>query len=225
MTRTRVLVAAAVALLAIPTAAQAANGRAGLRVVTEKKTLVGDDGALVGATRSYLDSAGTARALPENTALGQLVAGTAAAGISVGIDYNEQFAQGFLSSIGGQPAAGGNAFWGFYVDNTLAQVGAEQQILHKGQEVVWVLDPDFNKPGPFYLDLDVVPSGHHRITFKVTRAGGAKPVPAKGATLIINGERFPVPASGRLAVDAQGDWTARATLKGAIRSELLSGTS
>ena len=49
--------------------------------MTEKKTLVGDDGALVGATRSYLDSAGTARALPENTALGQLVAGTAAAGV------------------------------------------------------------------------------------------------------------------------------------------------
>ncbi len=225
MTRTRVLVAAAVALFAIPTAAQAANVRAGLRVVTEKQTLVGDDGARVGATRSYLDSAGTPRALAENTGLGQLVAGTAAAGLSVGIDYNEQFAQGFLSRIGGQPAPGGNAFWGFYVDNVLAQVGAEQHILKKGQEIVWVLDPDFNTKGPYFLDLDAIPSGRGRITFRVTRAGGDRPVPAKGATLIINGERFPVPASGRLAVDAEGDWTARATLKGTIRSEQLTGTA
>ena len=225
MTRTRVLVAAAVALLAIPAAAQAANVRAGLRVVTEQKTLVGNDGALVGATRSYLDSAGTPRALPENTALGQLVAGTAAAGLSVGIDYNEQFAQGFLSSIGGQPAAGGNAFWAFYVDNAAAQVGAEAVILKKGQEIVWMLDPDFNTKGPYFLDLDAIPSGRHHVTFRVTRAGGDKPVPAKGAILTINGERFPVPASGRLAVDAEGDWTARATLKGTIRSEQLTGTA
>ena len=225
MTRTRVLVAAAVALLAIPAAAQAANVRAGLRVVTEQKTLVGNDGALVGATRSYLDSAGTARALPENTALGQLVAGTAAAGLSVGIDYNEQFAQGFLSSIGGQPAAGGNAFWAYYVDNAAAQVGAEALILKKGQEIVWVLDPDFTAKGPYFLDLDAIPSGRHHVTFRVTRAGGDKPVPAKGAILTINGERFTVPANGRLAVDATGDWTARATLKGTIRSEQLSGTA
>ncbi len=34
-----------------------------------------------------------------------------------------------------------------------------------------------------------------------------------------------MPANGRLAVEATGDWTARATLKGTIRSEQLSGTA
>jgi hypothetical protein len=88
-----------------------------------------------------------------------------------------------------------------------------------------VLDPDFNRPGPFFLDLDVVARSRGSVTFRVTRAGGEGPTAARGATLHVNGERVRVPASGRVKVKARGAWTARATLARTIASETLRGTS
>lgn len=223
MTPTRLLAVAATVLLAAPAAADAAGIRASLRVETSQRTLVGPDGARVGATRSYLDTDGTAHALPANTALGQLVAGTGAAGVDLGVSFNAQFG-GFVAAIGGQDA-GTNGFWAFYVDNVASSTGAETTFLARKPEYVWVLDSDFNKPGPFFLDLDVASRGPHSVTFRVTRAGGKRPAAARGATLTINGQRIAIPASGRLTIEAHGTWTARASLAGTISSEILAGSS
>jgi hypothetical protein len=228
MTRTRVLAAAATALLAAPMAAEAAGIRAPLRVETTQQTIVGHDNARVGAARAYLDTDGAAHALPANTALGQLVAGTAASGADVGIGFNAQFG-GFVASIGGR-APGATGTWAFFVDNELAQTGAETTFLKRKSEYVWVLDPDFTKRGPFFLALDAVKRGR-AVTFTVTRAGAgagtavAKPAPAKGAALVINDTRVRIPESGRVTVDVTGEWSARATMAGTIASETLSGTS
>jgi hypothetical protein len=224
MTRTRVLAAAAVAALAVPGAAQAAGVRATVRAETATKTVL--DGAQpYGAARAYLDTDGTPHALAPNTVLGQLVTATSAVGADVGIGFDAQFG-GFVGSIGGA-AAPASGFWQLFVDNVSSTTGAETTTIRKGQEVVWVLDPDFNTPGPTFLDVDLLSQRGRRYTFRVTLAGGAKPVPAKGATLSLNGEKVKVPASGRVAarIEKGTDWTARAALAGSIRSETLSGSA
>lgn len=228
MTRTRVLAAVTAALLAAPVAAQAAGPRATVRAMTVTQTVLPGDHE-VGSTRSYLDGAGVAHALVPNTVLGQLVAGAALEGAELGIGYNAQFG-GFVDSIGGvtAPAKG---FWALYVDNASSSLGAESATIGDGQEVVWVLDPDFEVAGPTFLDLDPVRAsavpGTSRYTFGVTLAGGEKPVAAKGATVIVNGKRYTANARGRVTVELRSGtaWTARATLKGSIRSDTLRGTA
>jgi len=230
MTRTRVLTAATVALLAAPVAAQAAGPRATVRAETAAKTVLAGD-VKVGAARAYLDVDGTPHALQPNTVLGQLVTGAAAAGADLEIGFNAQFG-GFVSSIGGvAPANPQTGSWSLFVDNALAMTGAETATIKNGHEIVWILDPDFNEPGPTFLDLDPVKAsavpGTFRLTFGVTLAAGDRPVPAKGATVLVNGKKHTTNARGRVTVEVrQGTaWTARATLKGSIRSEILRGTA
>jgi hypothetical protein len=230
MTRTRVLAAVTAALLAAPVAAQAAGPRATVRAMTATQTVLPGDQA-VGAARAYLDGDGVAHALSPNTVLGQLVAGAALEGADLGIGFNPQFG-GFVNAIGGiAPANPDVGSWSLFIDNALAATGAETATIKKGQEVVWILDPDFTTPGPTFLDLDPVRAaavpGTFWFTFAVTLAGGEKPVPAKGATVILNGRPHKVNARGRVTIEVRqgADWTARATLKGSIRSETLRGTA
>ena len=195
--------------------------------MTVTQTVLPGDHA-VGSTRSYLDGDGVAHALAPNTVLGQLVAGAALEGAELGIGFNAQFG-GFVDSIGGLRAA--NGFWALYVDNATSPLGAESATIKDGQEVVWILDPDFNTPGPTFLDLDPVKAsgvpGVSFYTFGVTKAGGDGPVAAKGATVIVNGKRYTANARGRVTVELRSGtaWTARATLKGSIRSDVLRGTA
>jgi hypothetical protein len=227
MTRTRVLAALGAALLAAPAAAQAAGPRATVRAETVSKTVLPGDIA-VGSARAYLDGDGTAHALAANTAMGQLVTAAGVEGADLGIGFNAQFG-GFVDSIGGLRAA--NGFWALYVDNRSSSLGAETATIKNGQEVVWILDPDFNTAGPTFLDLDPVKAslipGTARLTFRVTLAGDDAPKPAKGATLTFNGKKHTVGANGRVTVELGEDvaWSARATLKGSIRSEVLRGTT
>ena len=67
------------------------------------------------------------------------------------------------------------------VDNRASQTGASTTILKPSQEVVWVLDPNFNKPRPFVLDMNVVRASNGVLAVRVVRTDGAKIPPAKGA--------------------------------------------
>ena len=204
----------------VPTAA--ADVRAGIRVVTPRGALL--EAPFVGATRSYRATDGTTHALPMNTALGQLVSAAGFYGLPLGV---HQFSLGpFVEAIGGvRPPGAGQ--WAFFVDNRPATVGAGAYTLRRGQEATWVLDPSYAVPGPYFLDLDIVRASRRAVTFRVTRAGGATPVPARGATLRIGGQAFRVPATGRLRVTMlrPGTWTAVATAARTIRSEILLGGS
>jgi hypothetical protein len=213
---------AALALACAPVAASAAT-RATLRVVTPSRTVLGAHPPLVGATRSYLDDAGTPHALKPNTVMGQLVAGTAFFGLPLDISFNAQLG-GFVSAIGGIPG-GTKGFWELFVNNRSSTLGAEAATFKAGDEVVWMLDPDFSAPGPFYLDLNVVRRRGGRVTFGVVKAGGAQPVAAIRATIRVNGRILLTGANGRVTLRLRRGrpFHARATMHGAIRSQIVGG--
>jgi hypothetical protein len=214
---------AALALACAPVAASAAT-RATLRIVTPSRTVLGAHAPLVGATRSYLDDAGTPHALKPNTVMGQLVAGTAFFGLPLDVAFNAQLGGGFVSSIDGI-AGGSKGFWELFVNDRAATVGAEAATFKAGDEVVWLLDPDFAAPGPFYLDLNVVRRRRGRVTFAVVKAGGTQPVAAVGATIRVNGRILRTAANGRVSVQLRRGrpFQARATMHGAVRSQVVGG--
>jgi hypothetical protein len=210
--------AAALALLALPSTAAAADC-ATLRVETTERTVLGSRAPAVCSARSYLDSAGAAHALAAATAMGQLVSATGWLGLALEVTFDDQLG-GFVSAIGGV-SGGTTGFWALYVDNQSSQVGAETATVSAGDEVVWVLDPDFNQPGPQFLDLDVVRARGGVVVALVTRVGEQGAEPARGATLRVN----TVGESGRVTVRLRrgSPFTAQATQAGVIRSEVVSG--
>lgn len=220
MARIRVATAvAAVAALVVAGPADA-GARARLRVIEPGGIALGSTNPRVGAARAYLDAAGTPHALPADTALGQLVSATGWWGVGLGVPFNDQFG-GFVQSIAGRQA-GASGFWAFYVDGRAAAAGAETTTIADGQEVVWILDQDFNAPGPFFLDLDVVARRGRSITFRVTRAGGEQPEPAVGASIRVNRRVYRTGAKGTVRVTVpRQSWLARATLAGSAPSELV----
>lgn len=223
MGRLRLPVAlAALAACCVPASALAAT-RATLRVITPSRTVLGAHPPLVGAARSYLDDAGAAHALKANTVMGQLVAGTAFYGVPLDVSFNPSLG-GYVSAIGGV-SGGSKGFWELFVNDRSATLGAEAQTFRAGDEVVWVLDPDFSAPGPFFLDLNVVRRSAGRVTFSVVQAGGTSPVPAAGATIRVNGRILVTARNGRASVRLRRGhvFQARASKHGAIRSQLLGG--
>jgi hypothetical protein len=225
MSRTRLPVptvaAIAAALLAAPAAA--ADTRASIRVATPERTLL--EAPLVGAARSYRTVGGGTLPLPQDTALGQLVAATAFFGLPLGITQNPSLGA-FVSTIGGR-SGGTSGYWAFFVNNRLSSVGAGGYTLRRNDEVVWILDPDFAKPGPNFLDLDLVRVRRTEITFRVTRvaatATGYRAGPAVGASVQVNSQVFAVGRRGvvRVALRGRGAYVARATQRGTIASETL----
>lgn len=214
--------AAAVALLVTPSAV-AGGGCATLRVETIERTVLGSRAPAVCSARSYLDSAGTAHALAASTAMGQLVSATGWLGLALEVTFSDQLG-GFVSAIGGA-SGGSTGFWSLYVDNRFSQEGAETATVSRGDEIVWVLDPDFNQAGPEFLDLDIVRARGGVVVAAVTRVGEQGTEPARGATLRVNGRRVTVGASGRATVRLRSGsrFTAQATQAGVIRSEVVSG--
>ncbi len=172
----RTIVAAALtAALVVPMAHAAPGQRNHLRVVDARKNVL--DYKAVGAARSWADTAGGAHALGPNTAMGQLVAGAAFAGLDVGIEPSS-----FVTSIDGVPG-GATGSWALLIDNAMSPVGAADATLSAGQEVVWLRDPDFASAGPAYLDLDATATARGGLSLLVTRValdavGGAVVKPA-----------------------------------------------
>ena len=225
MSRTRfaaLALTAAVTSLA-PAAAQA-DTRAALRVTTEGRQLFQVDA--VGAARSWRDVNGLTYALPKDRALGQLVTGTALFGTHLGVASTELGP--FVQDIAGV-AARDKAFWALFVDNRFATVGARDYELQRGDEVVWLLDPDFSKPGPNYLDLDLVARRRGTATFRVTRVAasgdGYAARPARGGAVTVGGHGHRADRRGLVRVPVRRGlpFAARATERGTVASELVFG--
>jgi hypothetical protein len=215
------LIGATVVLSLIPAGVASALPCPSLRVESPAGTIIPAED--VCSTRAYLDDTGTARTLVPKTALGQLVAGAGSLGYGLGISFDAQFG-GFVSSIGGV-APGPNGFWELIVDNKSSQTGASTTILGPRQEVVWLLDPNFNTPGPFLLDMDVVRASGGVLAVKVVRSDGTKVSPARGARVHVNGDTVIANASGRARVRLKRgtEFTAVATLAGSVRSQVQTG--
>lgn len=215
------LIGATVALSLIPAGLATALPCPSLRVEAPAGTIIPAEN--VCSTRAYLDTTGTARPLVPKTVLGQLVAGAGSLGYPLGITFDAQLG-GFVSSIGGV-APGPNGFWELLVDNRASQTGASTTILKPSQEVVWVLDPNFNKPGPFVLDMNVVRASNGVLAVRVVRTDGAKITPAKGARVHVNNLTVTANANGRARVRLKPNahYSAVATLPGSIQSQVQSG--
>ena len=215
------LIGATVVLSLFPASLASALPCPSLRVEAPAGTVIPAED--VCSTRAYLDDTGTAHALVPKTALGQLVAGAESLGFPLGITFNAQFG-GFVSSIGGV-APGPTGTWSLIVNNRLSQTGASTRILKPSQEVVWLLDPNFNKPGPFVLDMDVVRASGGVLAVKVVRTDGTKITQARGARVNVNGETVVANANGRARVRLKPNarYSAVATLRGTVQSQVQSG--
>lgn len=211
----------ALAILVFPVAAHGAS----IRVAAAGSPYLGNLEWEAGSARTYLASDGTAHVLKPNTALGQLVAASAFTDTRLVIT---QFSFGpFVSAVGnrgGRPTEG----WLYFVNGRPAQVGAADLVLKQRDRVLWLFDPDVSKPGPFVLDVTSTTTANGRTTITVRKIGGKRPVPAKGAAILIDGTRvgtadakgrfvYSHPTGSRLA-----EWeTVRATLRGTISSQLV----
>lgn len=215
------LIGATVVLCLIPASIATALPCPSLRVEAPAGTIIPAED--VCSTRAYLDDAGVAHALAPKTALGQLVAGAGSLGFPLGITFNAQFG-GFVGSIGGV-APGPTGTWSLLVNNRLSQTGASTTILKPSQEVVWLLDPDFNRPGPFVLDMDVVRSSGGVLVVKVVRTDGIKVTPAKGARVNVNGTTVIANANGRarIKLTPNAEYSAVATLPRTLQSQVQNG--
>ena len=215
------LIGATVVLSLIPAGIATALPCPSLRVEAPAGTIIPAEN--VCSTRAYLDTTGTARALAPKTVLGQLVAGAGSLGYPVGITFDTQLG-GFVSSIGGV-TPGPNGFWELLVNNRASQTGASTTILKPSQDVVWVLDPNFNKPGPFVLDMDVVRASNGVLAVKVVRTDGTKITPAKGARVHVNNRTVIANANGRarITLKPNAEFSAVATLPGSIQSQVQNG--
>lgn len=216
------LIGAAAALTLVPAGLAAGAPCPSLRAETPARTVI--PAADVCSSLAYLDTAGVPRALAPRTALGQLVAGASSLGVGAGISFNDQFG-GFVGSIGGA-TPGPDGFWELLVNNASSQTGASTRILDPIQEVVWLLDPDVNTPGPFVLDLDIVGARGRALALRVQRTDGTTTTPAAGARVALNGTVVKANAKGlaTVRIERGTNFSARAVLAGSVRSEIVSGS-
>lgn len=218
MKPTRLCIATAVALLVCVPAAGAARGT--VRVMTAEHDLIGPAPQLSGAVRAYLDDTDTAVTLPPGTVMGQLFAAAAVHDLAVSVHVSAF--GGFVTAIGGVAPDPNAGFWELFVNDQPASVGADQTTLHTGDEVVWVLDPDFTTPGPSFLDLDMVRRRPGRAVLHVTRVDETGAAAAAGARVRVRGHWYTAGAGGDVTVRVRGAWSARARLSGSISSPVLS---
>ncbi len=218
--RTIRVLAAVIAALVVSVPSALAS-RAELRILTPTASLLGQDAVLVGSARSYFDDKAVAHALVANTALGQLVAGGLLGELDTVFTYNQQYNAALITGIGGIKPTG-NASWSLFVNDVLAPVGAESTVLKQGDKVTWLLDPDYNLPGPEFLDLKLVKRTTKTLTLSVVRAG-IRPVAAVGARVKVNGHTYKVSKQGKVTVKVVGPWFAQATLSGTVASQRLFG--
>lgn len=217
-TKTILAIVIALAIMAVPVAAQAAM----LRVTSAAQPFLGNLEWNVGSTQSYSDVDGNAYPLAANTALGQLVAGTAFTSTPLRV---QEFAGlgPYVAKIGRVkvPATGS---WMLFVNSKAAQTGALSVILKKSDRVLWVLDLNYAKKGPFVLNMNAITLANGDIRAKVTRIGGTKPTAAAGAGIYIDGKKVATTnKQGFVRFAPSGtDWNVlQAKMTGSISSQLL----
>jgi hypothetical protein len=213
----RLFVAAAAALLVAAPAAHAT--RATLRVTTGDRELVGPAPVKSGSALAYTDDTGTPHKLPANTVLGQLIAVAAVRGLPVGVHVSSF--GGFVTAIGGVAPDPNKGFWELFVNDAPSQVGADQALIHHGDRIVWLLDPDFTTPGPAFLDLTLARRYRTHVRLHVVRVDEKGGTTAAGAKVRAAGRTLTANAAGNVTVRTRGRFTARATLEGAIASQVL----
>lgn len=201
-----ILIAAAVGVAALaPATADAAT----LRVVSGKRTLLSVTQVNVGSARSYLDMRGRSHRLRARTALGQLVAANAFFNTWLRVAYMSGLGA-YVTTIAGVPAPTGG-YWALFVNGDMAMVGADSLIVGRDDSVMWIADDDYKSAnGPWAYVLTAAQNADGTTTLTGRKVGGATAVPAKGATLIINGSpQGALDARGRVTLALHDAWTAR----------------
>lgn len=214
----------AVAVMAVPGVASAAS----IRVTSHGAPQLGNLEWNAGSARSYVDTRGDAHRLQRRTALGQLVAATAFSGTPLRI-FQYSFGP-YVTRIGVR-AAKPTAGWMVFVNGRPAQVGAADVILKRDDRVLWMYDPNIAKKGPYALDVQTELGTNGLVRATVHKIGGPKPVPAAGASIIIDGVRVGVTDAGGVYTYAPGvdpatglpaDWDVlQARMKGTIPSQFV----
>ena len=182
----------AIAFMAVPGVASAAS----IRVTSHGAPQLGNLEWNAGSARSYVDTRGDTHRLQRRTALGQLVAATAFTGTPLRI-FQYSFGP-YVTRIGvrgAKPTSG----WMVFINGLPAQVGAADVILKRADRVLWMYDPNIAKKGPYALDVRTEVRDDGSILSTVHKVGGPKPVPAAGASIIIDGARVG-------ATDANGQY-------------------
>lgn len=222
-TKTVLVMAAIAAVALIPAQASAAT----LRVVTADKTVFGAGAPIVGSATAFVDSKGKVRKLARKTALGQLVAAMSYAGRGLTSVYSPGMGA-YVTMISGTKAPS-TGYWSLFVNNQAAMLGASSLILKASDEVVWILDNDYVKKGPYAFDLDASTNADGTVTFTGTKFGGAKPTAAADALITINTLDGVVAtrldSTGKLTVTPAYDvWSASiGSVSGVIGSQILTG--
>ena len=221
-TRAFLVIVVAIATMIAPLSASGAT----IRVTSAQQPLLGNLEWQSGSAPAYVTDTGTAAALPARNALGQLIAATAFT--STPLVVKEFSGLGpYVASIG-TLKVGPKAAWMLYVNGRAAQVGAGSLTLKKQDRVLWVLDTDYAKAGPFVLDTQAVPRRDGTVLVRVTKIGGSKPVPAKGASIFVDNRNVGVAdAKGSFLyvpplLGGSTDWdTLQARQAGAIASQII----
>lgn len=213
---------ATVALLAAFIVPLSAHG-ATIRVTSGAEPMLGNLEWDAGSAPAYVNDTGAAAALPARSALGQLVAATSFTGTPLVVSEFAGLGP-YVASIG-TVKVGAKGAWMLFVNGKPSQVGAGSLQLAKDDRVLWVLDTDYAKKGPFVLDAQATKQRDGRVLVRVTTVGGAKPTAAKGAAIFVDGERVGVTgADGTFSYTPLlgADWDVlQARQSGAIASQLI----
>lgn len=218
-TRAILATVAVLAALIVPLSAQAST----IRVTSAAEAMLGNLEWESGSAPAYVNDTGAAVALPARNALGQLVAATSFTATPLVVSEFAGLGP-YVASIG-TVKVGAKGAWMLFVNGTQAQVGAGSLQLRKSDRVLWVLDTDYAKKGPFVLDARATKRADGTVLVRVTKIGGAKPVAAKGATIVVDGTAVGVTgADGSLVVRPLlgADWDRiQARQAGSIASQFI----
>jgi hypothetical protein len=153
----------AVSLLAVPTSAGAKTVRAELRVLTPTQVLEPGSTYLVGAEKVKTDpgadcfgggGSGASFEFADPTALSLLAAGARANKSLSPLSTTDEFGFGLGICGVGSVAAEPGSFWYLKRNHTELSVGADQESIANGDEVLVYLAPDsFPSPNPAELEL------------------------------------------------------------------------
>lgn len=191
-----------------PAAAQAKTVRAELRVLTPTEVLDPGTSYYVGAESVTSDpdadcfpggigGSGAGYQLPEPTAFSLLATGVGATKDLRPLSFTDEFGFGYgICGIGGEVARPAESFWYVKHNHEELTVGAEQQSISRGDEVLFYLALDnFPAPNPAELELlaparaeqgsrlEVEVREHGCVTDATTFEVSCQTLPAAGATI------------------------------------------
>ena len=139
------LSACALAALAVPSVAEAKQARVDLQVEAAGRTLAAggsyltDTASIATDTSPACGGSGAAKTIQGPTALGTLIDGAATTEKLRPLGVSDKFSFGLLVCRIGGVAARDDAFWLYKVNHRSPEVGADQQPVRTGDDVLWYL--------------------------------------------------------------------------------------